>query len=386
MQIESGYFFITDITGYTVFLAHSELDHAKEILDALFDSILDNIEPPLIISNTQGDAIICYAPQNAFLQPQYLLTIMEKIYFGFWRRLELMDINTVCDCNACVNMSSLDLKTFLHYGQYLVQQIGDQTDLQGSDVILAHLLMKNAVSEKSGLNGYGLVTRSAIEAMGVDAVAEGMIPHVENYEHYGDVDVFIHDLRQAWDNERDKRRIIVLPEDAVASAQVFIPVPQWTAWDIMQDIGIRLRYNDLQSIERTDSGAGRPGIGTAYHCLHKLGNDINYLYVDYDPPNYVTTESSVPGPTRLITNRILPVEGGSLFELSFGRPKEPHSEEKAAELQDNVEETIARFAKIIAAEIKAGNITAVQSAEISSRKQELARPGVAEGRFGQLDQ
>jgi hypothetical protein len=311
---------------------------------------------------------------------------MEKIYFGFWRRLELMDINTVCDCNACVNMSSLDLKTFLHYGQYLVQQIGDQTDLQGSDVILAHLLMKNTVSEKSGLNGYGLVTRSAIEAMGVDAVAEGMIPHVENYEHYGDVDVFIHDLRQAWDNERDKRRIIVLPEDAVASAQVFIPVPQWTAWDIMQDIGIRLRYNDLQSIERTDSGAGRPGIGTAYHCLHKLGNDINYLYVDYDPPNYVTTESSVPGPTRLITNRILPVEGGSLFELSFGRPKEPHSEEKAAELQDNVEETIARFAKIIAAEIKAGNITAVQSAEISSRKQELARPGVAEGRFGQLDQ
>ena len=52
MEIETGYFFIADITGYTRFLAGTELDHAKEILDALFDSILENIEPPLVVSNT----------------------------------------------------------------------------------------------------------------------------------------------------------------------------------------------------------------------------------------------------------------------------------------------------------------------------------------------
>ena len=384
MQIESGFFFITDITGYTGFLAQSELDHAKEILDALFDSILDHIEPPLIVSNTQGDAIISYAPQHAFLQPKNLLEAMEKTYFAFRQRLELMDINTVCDCNACVNMSSLDLKIFLHYGQYLLQQIGDKTDLQGSDVILAHLLMKNGVQEKTGLGGYGLVTQAAIEVMGVNPAAEGMIPHVETYEHYGEVDVFIHDLRQAWENERDKRRIMVLPEDAVAGAQVFVPVPPWTAWDYMQDIGIRLRFNDLQSIERTDGGAGRPGIGTSYHCLHKLGTDINYLYVDYDPPNYVTSESRSPGPTVLITNRILPVEGGSIFELNFGKPKEPYTEERAAQLQADAQETAEKFAKIIADEIEAGVITPDQSIEASSRKQDFGRPGVSEGRFGQL--
>jgi hypothetical protein len=46
MGIETSFFFISDITGTIQFLAHSELDHAKEILDALFESILDNIEPP----------------------------------------------------------------------------------------------------------------------------------------------------------------------------------------------------------------------------------------------------------------------------------------------------------------------------------------------------
>jgi hypothetical protein len=57
--------------------------------------------------------------------------------FAFRRRLELIDMNTTCECNACINMTALDLKIFLHYGEYLVQQIGDKTDLQGTDVILA---------------------------------------------------------------------------------------------------------------------------------------------------------------------------------------------------------------------------------------------------------
>ncbi len=55
---------------------------------------------------------------------------MEKTYFDFRRQLELMKLNTTCDCDACVNMSALDLKIFIHYGQYLEQQIGTKRDLR----------------------------------------------------------------------------------------------------------------------------------------------------------------------------------------------------------------------------------------------------------------
>ncbi len=132
----------------------------------MFESILANLAPPLVVSNTQGDAIICYAPEQAFHQPEQLLDVMEQTYFDFRRLLELMEINTTCNCDACINMSSLDLKIFLHYGQYLVQQIGTKTDLQGSDVILAHWLMKNTVMPTVGLSGYGLVTEVALMARG----------------------------------------------------------------------------------------------------------------------------------------------------------------------------------------------------------------------------
>jgi hypothetical protein len=49
MDIQNGYLFITDITGYTELLIQSELD-------ALFDSIPHHLNPPIVISRTQNPA------------------------------------------------------------------------------------------------------------------------------------------------------------------------------------------------------------------------------------------------------------------------------------------------------------------------------------------
>ena len=383
MAIETGYFFISDISGYTGFLTHSELDHAKEILDALFESILSNIEPPLIVSNTQGDAIICYAPADSFHQPRQLLDVMEKTYFDFRRLLELMKINNSCDCDACLNMSLLDLKIFLHHGEYLVQQIGSKSDLQGSDVILAHLLMKNGVQKQFQMRGYGLVTEVALEAMGLSPAAENLRPHVEEYEHYGAVNVFIHDLRAAWKIERERRRQVVTAEEAVAHASIDLPIPAWVAWDYLSNSDFKLQYFDLLSIERTDGGDGREGIGTSFHCRHRLG-DINYLYVDYDPPNYITFQSAAFGFTAISTQRIVATENGSRFEIYNGRPNELHNDDDLAFQQEIAERSVATFAKVIGQEIEAGRIDPNQSQAAAASREEFGRPEVAEGKYGNL--
>jgi len=52
-----GFFINTDISGYTEYLTGSELDHAHEILQSLFDAQLANIKFPLQISGFRGDAI-----------------------------------------------------------------------------------------------------------------------------------------------------------------------------------------------------------------------------------------------------------------------------------------------------------------------------------------
>ena len=49
-----GYFIITDISGYTEYLTRSELDHANETLQSLFDAQLAHIQFPLHISGFRG--------------------------------------------------------------------------------------------------------------------------------------------------------------------------------------------------------------------------------------------------------------------------------------------------------------------------------------------
>jgi hypothetical protein len=156
-----GYFVIADITGYTLFLTGSELDHAQDILKSLFDTLLDNIRPPLLISNFQGDAILTYAPAEGFLLGQTLIDAVENLYCAFAHRLELMQHNTTCTCRACANMGGLDLKIFVHYGEYALQDLRGKTELSGPDVIIAHRMMKNEVKEKTGYQAYALFTKKA---------------------------------------------------------------------------------------------------------------------------------------------------------------------------------------------------------------------------------
>jgi hypothetical protein len=54
---KKGYFILTDISGYTEFLARSELDHAQDALQNLFDVQLAHIKYPFVISGFRGDAI-----------------------------------------------------------------------------------------------------------------------------------------------------------------------------------------------------------------------------------------------------------------------------------------------------------------------------------------
>jgi hypothetical protein len=72
MKVKNGYLLISDITGYAEFLVESELQHAKEILDTLLKTGVKSIRPPIRVLNTRGEAILAFAAENDFIQPQSL--------------------------------------------------------------------------------------------------------------------------------------------------------------------------------------------------------------------------------------------------------------------------------------------------------------------------
>ena len=116
----NGFLFITDITGYTAYLNHSELEHAQDSLKNILDILIEQTILPLQISRLEGDAIISYAPKDGLLQGQTLVSMVNKTYIAFRRALELMVLNTTCTCRACGNLPNLDLKFFVHFGLYPV--------------------------------------------------------------------------------------------------------------------------------------------------------------------------------------------------------------------------------------------------------------------------
>ena len=383
MNIEKGYLFITDITGYTEFLTQSELDHAKEILDALFDSILRHLDPPMVISGTQGDAIVCYFPENAFVQPQSIIEGMEHIYYDFQRQLSLMHLNTTCTCKACANMSTLDLKVFLHYGQYILQQIGDRWDLQGADIILIHRLMKNKVKEKFGTTGYGLITKAAIDAMSITGLTDGMHAHTEQVEHFDDVNMFIYDLKKAWEAHRQTKHRVVSPEEATIVAEAFVPISQWVAWDLSLKNDVKKRFLLVDEHTRIGDASTRIETGSSFHCFHG-GGQIEYVIVDMEAPNYFTNENDAEN--TLTTFKFKPVEGGTSFTMIYKmmKPNLNLSDGQKEEFQKVAQFIVNTFAQIVDEEIAAGRIQPSQLKEMEVRKSEFLRPGVGKGRFAEF--
>src|SRR5512141_2726392 len=193
---KKGYFILTDISGYTEFLTKSELDHAQDALQNLFDVQLAQIRYPLVISGFRGDAIFLYVPETNFCEPQSLLETLENLYIVFADTLRQMVHNTTCTCRACRNMSRLDLKMVIHYGEYSIQRLADREELLGADVIVPHRMLKNNVIERTGIESYALFSEAAAEASRLSELAFPLVPHSEAYEHLGEIKMQVLDLRK----------------------------------------------------------------------------------------------------------------------------------------------------------------------------------------------
>jgi hypothetical protein len=194
-MIDTGYFIITDITGYTSFLTQSELDHAQHILDALFDSQLKSIGSPLVVSGFRGDAILCYAPEDSALDGEIIYSQICKIYEAFNSKIDEMQVDPPCSCRVCSTISLLDLKIFVHFGKYLLQTVGDREELLGSDVIVAHRMMKNNVVKDTGIKSYLLLTEAAYKHLGSSTIYSNFINYSETYDDIGQVNMLVTSLR-----------------------------------------------------------------------------------------------------------------------------------------------------------------------------------------------
>jgi hypothetical protein len=192
VKTQKGYLVLADIAGYTFFLANTELEHANIAISYLLEAIVGRMGSALTIVKLEGDAIFAYVEESKLPDGKEIFGLIEQTYQDFRDLAETLHKGATCDCKACREIPSLDLKFMVHFGDFILQQVAGIKDLLGSDVNLVHRLMKNRVAETTGWKGYALFTTQGLDR--IAANKQAFVQQSESYEHLGKVDTYIMDL------------------------------------------------------------------------------------------------------------------------------------------------------------------------------------------------
>ncbi len=307
-QTQHGYLVLADISGYTSYLAGVELDHAHEILTDLMETIVGKFTTVLTLSKLEGDAVFAYTPEAKLPRGETLLELIETTYMAFCDRRDSSHRRTTCACRACQGMPALDLKFFVHHGDYIVQQISGIRELVGSDVNLAHRLMKNHLTEATGWKAYVLFTERGLEHLGVRPAE--MHAQIETYEHLGHVPTHSFDLHARRAELLDARREVVEPPDADYVVTCEYPAPPPVVWEWLTEPRRRDLWAHGVKFSPVARPRGRTGAGAVNHCDHGKSTTVE-TFLDWRPFDYYTAHTEDASTAMVETLYLEPLGDGS---------------------------------------------------------------------------
>ena len=344
---ELAYFAIADISGYTSFLAGVELDHAQDIIADLMDTVVKGLRPPFRLAKFEGDAAFVYAA-TAKVDGSMLQDTIESAYFKFRRRLRDIKQASACECKACAAMGDLDFKFVVHHGEMVKQKMGGREELAGRDVILVHRLLKNAVNEKVGRHAYILYSDACIQSMGIDPAAQALVEHHENIDIIGDVKLWLRDLEDGWQKEKELTHVEVTRADAYVTWDFDIAAPRQTVWEHFTVPGQRQKWWPADAIIE-NSGNRRRGIGTENHCMH--GKDaIVEEVLDWRPFHYFTVSTllPIPGAPKIMMTHAFQdqINAATHIEMRVAKPKPKDKafvDQAGAKFKENITNAIGNL-------------------------------------------
>jgi hypothetical protein len=293
---ESGFLLIADITGYTAYLARGEIEHAPTIAGDLLETVIGRLEPPFRLAKFEGDAAFLWV-ENGRAEGSLLLDAIEAAYVAFRRRLRSIAQATTCDCNACQGAPQLDLKFFVHHGQYVRSRIAGRDELAGASIIIVHRLLKGATAAKlhgadGSASGFAVFTADALGKLGIEPVSLGLAESAESIEHLGEVTTFSQDLEDRWQAETARRRLGGSEQEPIFDVAIDVAASASATWAHLTSPALRPGWEGLIRIEET-APDGRRGVGTTTRCVTGVLASLEEI-VDWQPFEHAGYRVTVP--------------------------------------------------------------------------------------------
>lgn len=290
---ESGFLVMADITGYTGYLNDSELDHAQESVVAILDVIMTSTSAPLRLSRVVGDAVISYGLDHEILNFQTLIEGLESIYVVFRRALDQMVLNTTCNCNACANLNSLDLKFVVHHGAFAISEMAGNPELIGPDVNKLFRLAKNTIREDLGFQAYIAYTSDAATALDLSEFVSTLTTLDVDTAEFGVVRLHVADMHPVWERRRNELIVDISEANTMLTFAREIQAPVGVVWDHLTDPAKRSRIFASESASVSKGVDGKMGVDGTYVCAHGKMR-IPHRIIDWIPLSQYTFHSEGP--------------------------------------------------------------------------------------------
>ena len=179
--MEQAFFFLPDISGFTSFVTTTEQVHSRHLISELLEVVIAENMLGLELQEIEGDAVFFLrrgpAPADAEIAEQ-----ARRMFIAFHTHLRIIERDTVCQCGACRTVSNLTLKFIAHAGAFESTSVAGRSSVHGSDVILAHRLMKTGIP----LREYLLMTGTEMSSVSSSDWLEWNA-YEEHIEHFGTV-------------------------------------------------------------------------------------------------------------------------------------------------------------------------------------------------------
>lgn len=277
----SGTFVLADIGGYTTFLSEVGIKHAKEITSHLFNGMVKLNRRRWKLGNVVGDCLFLYTDSPE--APDDLFAHLRGLYEDFRASIAEIASGSTCRCGACDRSGDLALKFVVHAGEFDTQQIAGRRELIGSEIVVAHRLLKNSVP----LREYALLTTplaDVAQASGLPAAAGR-----DEYQDIGTVEYLYLDLQPVREEFEKSREVYVSEEDARLAVTAEIDAPPEIVWGAYMDIDKRRQWQTTVREMEAISGEGGK-VGEVHRCLHDDGVKMVHLTVAIDEATRRRTE------------------------------------------------------------------------------------------------
>jgi len=289
--LQEGALVLADISGYSKFIAQTEVDHSWSILHELLDTVVRSVEGAMDVSQVEGDAILFISG----LSTPEVIAALEGTFVAFHRRLRDMQAVTTCPCAACAKIDILKLKFVVHQGKFSRQRLANVEQLHGTDVIVAHRLLKNTVPSKE----YLLVTDAVLERLPAER-RERFTPHCEEFD-VAAISGGYEEIAYLWQAAEAAERNRVLPEEGFVNSDVTVDAPIGLVFDLMLKPDVMQRYLFADAVDAVPGARGED-LGSEFHCHHG-GSVVTMRVVSVDPGTELTLTADKPT-TMYLTTRL----------------------------------------------------------------------------------